>query len=109
MEYNVHGTVVEYDKECGQYYMRNPDDLDYDDIDKSLFVFRINNKSKEEAIKFVTGIKNIFITQLSVKKALDIARSTNYTGIEPTPINKVRRNLENTVEFTERILEALSE
>ncbi len=109
MEYKIHGqTLVYVCGECGIYKKDTPFSQDYAGMDQTLLVNAINSMPREKAIAAVTQLRDRAAEQAkwdSTPQNAGFPILRKSPG--PIPINEVRTNIENTVRFSEAILNAL--
>ncbi len=111
MEYQIHGRKLIYEGgECGIYKNDTAISQDYATMDERDLVNAINRLPKERAIEAVVQLRELASEQSKMSctpqnAAFPILRKIPGT----TPIDDVRKNIENTVTFTDEILKILRE
>jgi|SRR3989344_379011 len=100
--------IAYYGGECGIYKNDTPLSLDYAAMDMTLLVNAINDLPKDKAIAAVTKLRDTASEQIKWESTpQNIGFPLLIRRPSPTPINEVRKNIENTVKFTEEVLRAL--
>lgn len=110
MEYLIHGQKIEYDprKECGLYKQRGLN-FDYAVMDPDMLVDAINKLDKPTAIAQTTALREMVSGQVGLSQAPANLGSPVLisVGHHQVPIEEVRPNLQNLVDFTDKVLRAL--
>ncbi|MFA6462267.1 MAG: hypothetical protein WCV90_08450 [Candidatus Woesearchaeota archaeon] len=109
MVYTIHGKEITYaGGECG-LYKQHELLFDYAVMDPDMLIAVINRMDKPTAIKSVTELREIVSGQVGLSEApanigSPVLRSTGHNQV---PIEEVRPYLQNLVDFTDQVLNAL--
>lgn len=107
MEYTVHGRkFVCSDDECGIYKDRGIM-VDYAVMDKNSLIAAINRMGFDLARNAVGDLRNMAAEQVTWKSVPRIIGFPILREPDPTPIEQVRGNLQNTLDLTDGILKLL--